>query len=814
MAIIHQGCIPYEIGNSLALQHLFLASNMLTGTIPHSIGRLSNLKQLPIFDNNIQGPIPESIFNLSMLHVLSLAGNNISGNLPSSIANGLPNLERLLLADNQLSGKIPASISNFSKLTKLELGYNSFSGRVPMNLGNLHNLQSLRLGFNHLTKDPSVLELDFLSSLQNCKKLKLIGIGDNPFHGILPKSLGNLSTSIEIFRADHCGIKGIIPNEIGNLSNLIELDIGGNELIGTIPDTLGQLKKLQRLILGVNKLQGSVSVNLCNLVNLYYLDLGNNQLSEQLPKCLGNLTSLRQIYLFSNSLTSTIPSTMWTNKEIQILSLTDNLLNGSLAPEIGNLKSMRGLYLSGNRFSGNIPSTIGQLQNLGNLTLSNNLLHGPIPESFDNLISLKILDLSKNKLDGVIPKSMEKLKYLEYFNVSFNELTGEIPNGGPFKNFTSDFFMGNRELCGASHFKVKPCKYDTARTSSKTRVLKFIFPSIVVVLILAITLVYLIRRHSRNTLFTAPSTSPVTVKWVSYYEVLNATNKFGEENLIGKGSIGSVYMGTFSDGMIAAIKVFNLDLECANQSFDNECQILCNIRHRNLVKVITSCSNIDLKALVLEYMPNGNLTKWLSLSNYFLNLAQRLEIMIDVASALEYLHHGYPSLIVHCDLKPSNVLLDEDMVAHVVDFGIAKLFTEDQRISITKTLGTIGYMAPEYGSNGLVSTMADVYSYGIMLMETFTKKKPTDDMFVGEFTMRKWVLESFPKAIAQIVDIDLVNAAEYNIQAKESCFTLIMELALECTTDLPEERPTAKDILETGYHSEDFKTLLASIVVL
>ncbi|XP_022855339.1 putative receptor-like protein kinase At3g47110 [Olea europaea var. sylvestris] len=479
-------------------------------------------------------------------------------------------------------------------------------------------------------------------------------MGNNYFDGILPKSLGNLSTSVEIFYARHCGIKGIIPNEIGNLSNLIKLDIGDNKLTGRIPDILGQLRKLQRLILRVNKLQGPVFANLGDLVHLYYLDLGNNKLSQQFPKCL--------------------------------------------APEIGNIKSMRGLYLSGNQFSGDIPSTIGQLQNLENLTLSNNRLHGPIPESFGNLISLKILDLSKNKLNGVIPKSLEKLQYLEYFNVSFNDLTGEIPNGGPFKNFMSEFFMGNRELCEGSQFKVKPCKF------------------------------YLIRHHRRNTLLPSQSTPPITVKRISYYEVLNATNKFGEENLIGKGSIGSVYKGIFSDGMIAAIKIFNLGLE-------------------------------------------------------------------DVASALEYLHYGYPSPIVHCDLKPSNILLDENMVAHVADFSIAKLFIEDQRISITKMLGTIEYKAPEYGSTGLVSTMVDVYSYGIMLMETFTKKKLTDNMFVGEFTMRKWVLESFPDAIMHVVDVDLVNAAEDNIQVKESCFKLIMGLALQCTIDLPKERLIAKDVL-------------------
>ncbi|KAL0443838.1 UNVERIFIED_CONTAM: putative LRR receptor-like serine/threonine-protein kinase [Sesamum latifolium] len=132
--------------------------------------------------------------------------------------------------------------------------------------------------------------------------------------------------------------------------------------------------------------------------------------------------------------------------------------------------------------------------------------------------------------------------------------------------------------------------------------------------------------------------------------------------------------------------------------------------------------------------------------------------MIDVASAVEYLHHGYSSPIVHCDLKPSNVLLDDDMVAHVSDFGISKLLTEDQLIVQTKSLGTIGYVAPEFGSTGLVSTMVDVYSYGIFLIETFTRKKPTDEMFSAEFTMKSWVSESYPYSIMQIVDVDLLDA--------------------------------------------------------
>jgi LRR receptor-like serine/threonine-protein kinase FLS2 len=149
--------------------------------------------------------------------------------------------------------------------------------------------------------------------------------------------------------------------------------------------------------------------------------------------------------------------------------------------------------------------------------------------------------------------------------------------------------------------------------------------------------------------------------------------------------------------MIVAIKVFIMVVEGALKSFDTECEILRNIRHQNLAKIVNTCSNINFKAFVLEYMPNGNLGKWLYFQDRCLSILQRLNIMIDVASTVEYLHYGYSTPIVHCDLKPNNILLDEDMVAHADDFGIAKLLGDGDSMMRTMTLATIGYMAPGNG---------------------------------------------------------------------------------------------------------------------
>ncbi|KAH0643899.1 hypothetical protein KY289_034873 [Solanum tuberosum] len=784
------------------LQGLFLSKNQLVGQIPSGLNQCTQLIYLSLSYNQLTGSLPRDMWNLTKLRELYLGWNNITGNglsgtLPSNIGHTLPNLVGLYFGNNQFTGQIPTSIVNSTKLIQLDFGRNLFSGPVPMNLGKLQQLQFISLQFNQLTNDPSTDELSFLTSLSNCKYLKTVQIGGNQFNGSLPKSLGsgNWSFSLEYFLATYSGITGKIPTNISNFRNLEWLSLGENKLIGSIPPDLGNLKNLQKFYLQINNLDGIIPTSLCNMESLYQVILGKNQLSGEIPSCFGNISSLRELYLDSNALVSHIPSTFWRNKDLSVLNLSSNLLNGSLAVEIGNTRSLWMLDLSGNQFSGQIPSTIGQLQSLVSLSLSKNMLDGSIPELFEDLVSLEHLDLSSNNLSGMIPKSLRNLEHLMYFNVSFNGLIGEIPDGGPFVNFTAESFMGNPALCGSSRFRVMQCRVTSLERKRKSRVLTSVLASVSSgVVVTTIFIIWFLKCRKRSTQLPLVDTFGQVHKRISYYDISQGTNNFDEANLIGRGSLGLVYKGTLADGMVVAIKVFNTELQHAFRSFEVECQVLRSIRHRNLVKVISSCANFDYKVLVLEYMPNENLECWLHSTDKFLDLTQRLKVMIDVASAVEYLHGGHLFVVVHCDLKPSNILLDGDMVAKVSDFGISKLLTAETLIAHTKTLGTIGYMAPEYGSEGKVSTKGDVYSFGILLMETFTSKSPVDDLFVGNFTLKRWICQSLPDRLVDVVDINLFSLGEENFTSKERCFKSIMELALECTNDLLEERICMEDI--------------------
>ncbi|XP_048332952.2 probable LRR receptor-like serine/threonine-protein kinase At3g47570 [Ziziphus jujuba] len=282
---------------------------------------------------------------------------------------------------------------------------------------------------------------------------------------------------------------------------------------------------------------------------------------------------------------------MWSLSNVWFMNFLVNSLAGHLPLKIGKLVNLQMLDLSYNQLSASVPQMLSNLKMLQQLNLSNNAFQGNIPTSIGDLASLESLDLSSNNLSGIIPQFLEKFHYLTYLNLSFNMLNGPVPVNKAFANFTLQSFMGNPDLCGNSKLKLPPCPNTTPSKSRKAMfMLKYIISPIAAVILVALLIILSIKRRNSKNQPSSEIDLSINLghKHISYYELLRAIDILIEVNLLGSGSFGSVYKGTMSDGEIVAVKVFDLEVEGAIKSFDRECQVLRNMRRKNLVKIISS----------------------------------------------------------------------------------------------------------------------------------------------------------------------------------------------------------------------------------
>ncbi|KAJ4769453.1 Leucine-rich receptor-like protein kinase family protein [Rhynchospora pubera] len=818
------GPIPPGFGNLTNLSWLYLDDNSLSGTIPASLGQLQLLENLVLGYNNLSGEIPESIYNISSMLQLYLPSNQLEGTLPSNMCDSYSNLFGLYLYENELRGLIPSSISNCSALVDVEVAVNNFTGTIPSSIGSLQKLEIIEMRTNQLeAKTPS--DWSFFNGLVNCTALEWLNLGSNQLQGILPSSVTNLSSTLSYLGLWMNQISGRIPAEIGRLTNLTVLQLYETHIEGMIPLEIGKLSNLQWLDLSKNMISGEIPSTLGNLTSLILLVLDSNSFEGRIPMELSNIQALQFLDLSGNKLTGAIPKEIMTLTSLSIgINVSDNYLNSTIPAEIGNLKNIGTINLSGNRLSGEIPSSIDGCQVLEFLYIDGNLLQGTIPSSMASLKGLQELDLSNNTFSGQIPEFFDKLN-LQYLNISFNDFNGEVPKEGIFNNASGIDIRGNPKLCGGvPEMHLPKCTSNSTTWRHHSHRITIILISITTTLltlsiIICLVLTYYQRRKSHN-----HPQSVIIVKSqyedVSYNDLLRATDSFSLENLIGRGAFGAVYKGImmFENATTVAVKVLNLEQDGASTSFLSECKALKGIRHRNLVKVLSVCSSIDhqgndFKALIFEFMPNGSLEAWLHPNPASMNqpmrhlsLVQRISIAIDVAIALDYLHDHGIDPIVHRDLKPSNVLLDDDMTAHVGDFGLARFLVQHDTMllqSMTSTngvKGSIGYIPPEYGMGGQASVQGDVYSYGILLLEMFTGVCPTDERFTDGSSLHNHVATSFPDQVMDIIDpkIFSVNEAGDIVLTQENvydCLVLVLQCGILCSKESPRERIAIKEVI-------------------
>ncbi|CAL9008560.1 unnamed protein product [Prunus brigantina] len=801
------GQIPDEIGNCASLMHLYLSDNFLYGDIPFSVSKLKKLELLNLKNNQLTGPIPTTLTQIPNLKTLDLARNQLTGEIPrliywnevlqylglrgnsltGSLSPDMCQLTGLWYFDvrgNNLTGPIPDNIGNCTSFEILDISYNQITGGIPYNIGFLQ-VATLSLQGNRLTgKIPEVIGL--------MQALAVLDLSENELVGPIPPILGNLSYTGKLYLHGN-KLTGPIPPELGNMSKLSYLQLNDNKLLGTIPAELGKLQQLFELNLANNELEGPIphEISSCtalnqfnvhgnhltgsiplafrNLQSLTYLNLSSNYFSDRIAIELGRIINLDTLDLSRNNFAGPVPASVGDLEHLLTLNLSDNHLDGSLPAEFGNLRSVQIIDVSFNNLSGSIPAELGQLQNLVALILNNNNLHGRIPDQLTNCFSLATLNFSYNNLSGVIPPMRN------------------------FSRFSPDSFIGNPLLCGDWLGSIcRPCAEKSRAIFSRTAVVCMTLGFITV---LSMVIVAVYKSNQAKQLVMGSSKSPPTLVILhmdmaihTFDDIMRITENLNEKYIIGYGASSTVYKCVLKNSRPMAIKRIYNRYPDNMREFETELETIGSIKHRNLVSLHGYSLSPHGNLLFYDYMENGSLWDLLHgpAKKVKLDWETRLKIAVGAAQGLAYLHHDCNPRIIHRDVKSSNILLDENFVAHLADFGIAKSIPASKTHASTYVLGTIGYIDPEYARTSRLTEKSDVYSFGVVLLELLTGKKAVDK----ESNLHQLILsKADTNTVMETVDPE-VSVTCMDLSHVRKTF----QLALLCLKRNPIERPTMHEV--------------------
>uniref|UniRef100_A0A1J3IBC2 non-specific serine/threonine protein kinase n=1 Tax=Noccaea caerulescens TaxID=107243 RepID=A0A1J3IBC2_NOCCA len=805
------GMIPPTFGEFRKLESLNLAGNFLSGTIPTSLGNVSTLRELKLAYNPFSpSRIPSQLGNLTELRVLWLGGCSLVGPVPPELSR-LTKLVNLDLTTNRLTGSVPSWITQLKNVEQIELFNNSFFGELPEAMDNMTMLKRFDASTNKLTgKIP-----DGLTRLN----LESLNLFENMLDGPLPESITRSKTLSEL-KLFNNRLTGAVPSQLGANSPLQYVDLSYNRFSGEIPTNLCGGGKLEYLMLIDNSFSGEIPNNLGKCKSLTRVRLSDNKLSGHIPDDFWGLPHLSLLELSKNSFTGKIPETISGAKNLSNLRISTNRFSGSIPGEIGSLhglieisgaennftggipgslvklKQLSRLDLSNNHLSGEIPRGIRDWKNLNELDLANNHLSGEIPREISSLPVLNYLDLSNNQFSGEVPSELQNLE-LNVLNLSYNRLSGKIPPLYADKIYANNF-IGNPSLCIDRDGLCE--KVSEPKNIGYVWILLSIFTLAVLVFVVGIVMFIAKCRKIK----ASKSSGFAASKWRSFHKLQFSEHEIAdclnEKNVIGSGSSGKVYKAELSGGEVVAVKKLNKtskegdEYNLNRDVFAAEVETLGTIRHKSIVRLWCCCSSGDCKLLVYEYMPNGSLDDVLHRhrkGGVLLGWPERLRIALDAAEGLSYLHHDCVPAILHRDVKSSNILLDEEYGAKVADFGIAKI----GQISGAKTpeamsgiAGSCGYIAPEYVYTLRVNEKSDIYSFGVVLLELVTGKRPTDPE-LGDKDMAKWVCNTLDHSgLESVIDPKL------DLGFKEE-ISKVIHIGLLCTSPLPLNRPSMRKVV-------------------
>ncbi|XP_010246967.1 PREDICTED: receptor-like kinase TMK4 [Nelumbo nucifera] len=743
------------------------------------------------------------------------------------------------LPKKSLGGSLPPDLNQLTQLRLLYLQNNAISGDLP-SLANLTNLIEINLNSNKFTSVPDT----FLTGLTS---LQLLSISNNtdlaPWS--IPVDLAQ-STTLVTFYASRANIMGMIPDIFGSFPNLLSLRLSYNSLTGPLPPSLGGTK-IQNLWLDhqASGLAGTIEV-LGTMTQISQVWLQTNKFTGPIPD-LSKCTALFDLQLRDNRFTGVVPETLMSLPSLLHVSLSSNMFQGPLPQFKSNVEVILG---SGNRFCSKTPGpcdpqvtvllamaggfgypmslaeawvgnnachgwafiTCDSQKNVTVISLGKQQLSGTISPAISNLTSLRMLFLNDNNLTGPIPESLTTLPKLQTLDVTNNNLTGKIPvfpagvllkmSGNPLLGahrgtspgliagivivslvfLAIAFFVYYKYYVNKRSQKIEPVESSHANANEEGKSGMFATSGFG-----GGSEHYSNEDASSDIRFFEGGSVVIPI------EVLRQiTNNFSEEKELGRGGFGIVYKGEMKDGTQVAVKRMESSLMGTKgmNEFQSEIAVLSKLRHRSLVALLGHCINGNERLLVYEYMPQGtlgeHLFEWKTRRYPPLTWKQRVAIALDMARGVEYLHTLAQQSFIHRDLKPTNILLGDDMRAKVADFGLVKNAPDGNFSIETRLAGTFGYLAPEYAATGRVTTKVDVYAFGVVLMEIITGRKALDETMPAESCH----LVSWFRRI--LINKDIRSAIDSTLDPDDETFASICkvaDLAGHCTAREPFQRP-------------------------